>query len=73
MTKNISLTYTFNDKEKYLITELFMNKEAKEIYKIITERDIIKFGLRLVRKYFDIKDPLYIKDMKKIKDIEKWL
>lgn len=71
MTKNTSLTYTFDEKETYLVKELSMNKEAIKIYKLVTERDIIKFGLKLVRKYFDIKDPLHEKDKKK--DIWEWL
>ena len=52
-----SLTIYFNDKFMYIMKKALSNWEA-EAYHLKNAKDVIKFGLKLVKKYFDITDPL---------------
>ena len=65
--KGQSISIYLNDKYIYIIKKTLRHIEAEQ-YKLKDKYDVLKFGLRLVRKYFNIKDPLSAKELKSLKE-----
>jgi hypothetical protein len=55
----------------YIIKQALKHWEA-ENYHLKEPKDVIKFGLKLVKKYFDITDPLDDKTKKLFQRLDTW-
>jgi len=64
-----SLSVYLNTKFVYIIKEALKSFEAEE-YKLKKPNDVLKFGLKLVKRYFKIEDPITTKGLR---DIAKWM
>jgi len=60
---SIVVAISLNDKLKHIVGETLKHIEAEE-YNLKTPRDVILFGLKLVKRYFSIQEPNTPKELR---------